>query len=486
MMCSRMLASRGEGPTQNARWSASAIASWTACWPFTEFAYLVPAASLDFAGHLDHLPWPAPLYCSCQVPKSFLPIGDSGFIFGVMIAQEGTSPQQMRHYQDQAEKPSCGPIPRWRQLHRDGLSAFLPPNQGFLLAFLNDRDKRAADRGRDRACSAGKLHAIVNTVVVPAPRSRCCRSAPARPPTTGQFSFAISGVDRQRGLADRHEDDGANAVQYGHPGFAADHAPTVQSTRPTSRSRSCAIRPPRTAFRRPPSKTLLRNAYSQNYVYLIKKPDRSISRSSSKRPTTTAADPADLSLLYVRSDDGLRMVPLSAVAKWKQSSARSRSTTSISSPVRDHLLQPHAGVPLGAATEFIDKTAATDRSPAIRGNFQGEAKDFQETITRLTILMLLAVFVMYVVLGILYESYLHPLTVLSSLPVALVGRTAHALALRRGGSLYAYIGMFMLMGIVKKNGIMIVDFALQRMAQGQTSDRWPSTMPAWTVSVRSS
>jgi hydrophobic/amphiphilic exporter-1 (mainly G- bacteria), HAE1 family len=78
---------------------------------------------------------------------------------------------------------------------------------------------------------------------------------------------------------------------------------------------------------------------------------------------------------------------------------------------------------------------------------------------------------MYVILGILYESYVHPLTVLSSLPVALVGglATLYAYIFHSDASLYAFIGMFMLMGIVKKNGIMMIDFALQRMAQGQNS-----------------
>src|SRR6201995_887886 len=87
------------------------------------------------------------------------------------------------------------------------------------------------------------------------------------------------------------------------------------------------------------------------------------------------------------------------------------------------------------------------------------------------ILVVLAVFVMYVILGILYESYLHPLTVLSSLPVALIGGLATLLLFGEQASLYAYIGMFMLMGIVKKNGIMIVDFALQRVAEGQTAEQ---------------
>src|ERR1700759_4092719 len=87
------------------------------------------------------------------------------------------------------------------------------------------------------------------------------------------------------------------------------------------------------------------------------------------------------------------------------------------------------------------------------------------------ILVVLAVFLIYVILGILYESYLHPVTVLSSLPVALVGGLATLLLFNQEASLYAYIGMFMLMGIVKKNGIMIVDFALQRIGEGQSAEQ---------------
>jgi len=75
-----------------------------------------------------------------------------------------------------------------------------------------------------------------------------------------------------------------------------------------------------------------------------------------------------------------------------------------------------------------------------------------------------------VVLAVLYESYLHPLTVLSSLPVALVGGLLTLHLFGEEASLYAFVGMFMLMGIVKKNGIMIVDFALQRIAQGETPE----------------
>ncbi len=120
----------------------------------------------------------------------------------------------------------------------------------------------------------------------------------------------------------------------------------------------------------------------------------------------------------------------------------------------------------------------------VRGTLQGEALTFRDTVSSLTILMVLAVFVMYVILATLYESYLHPVTVLSSLPVALVGGLLTLWIFNAEASLYAFIGMFMLMGIVKKNGIMIVDFAQQRVelqgGRGHASDsrRKHGTIPA--------
>src|SRR5260370_16647608 len=85
--------------------------------------------------------------------------------------------------------------------------------------------------------------------------------------------------------------------------------------------------------------------------------------------------------------------------------------------------------------------------------------------------MALAVFVMYVILAILYESYVPPLTVLSTLPTALVGGLLTLVLFGQEASLYAFAGMFMLMGIVKKNGIMIVDFARQRVDAGEAADK---------------
>ncbi len=216
--------------------------------------------------------------------------------------------------------------------------------------------------------------------------------------------------------------------------------------------------------------TLLRNAYSQNYVYLIKRPTNQY-QVILETKDDVRKDPQNLGLLYIKSDDGTKTVPLSAVAKWEPTLGplSMNHLNQFTSVTFSFNLLP--GVPLGVATDYIQKVATQIVPPTMRADFQGEALTFRDTVSNLTILMVLAVFVMYVILGILYESYLHPITVLSSLPVALVGGLATLLLFNQEASLYAYIGMFMLMGIVKKNGIMIVDFALQRIGEGQTAQQ---------------
>jgi HAE1 family hydrophobic/amphiphilic exporter-1 len=211
--------------------------------------------------------------------------------------------------------------------------------------------------------------------------------------------------------------------------------------------------------------TLLNHAVSQNYTYLIKRPSNQY-QVILELDDPFRVEPADLNKLYVKSSDGQRTIPLNAVAQWHQS---------IGPQAVNHINQftsvtfsfnQRPGVPLGNVTDFIQHAADQIVPPTMKGTFQGQALTFRSTVTSLSILMVMAVVVMYIILGILYESYLHPVTVLSSLPVALVGGLLTLVIFGQEASLYAYIGMFMLMGIVKKNGIMIVDFAQQRVAQG--------------------
>ncbi|MGB8654285.1 MAG: efflux RND transporter permease subunit, partial [Candidatus Acidiferrales bacterium] len=215
--------------------------------------------------------------------------------------------------------------------------------------------------------------------------------------------------------------------------------------------------------------TLLHNAYSQNYSYLIKRPTDQYQVILEVQDNDRSI-PDDLSRLYIKSDDGSRVIPLNALTTWHtvlgpQAVNHINQFTSVTLYFN---LKP--GFTIGQATDYVQNSAKQILPPDVRGELQGEALVFRNTVSSLGILMVLAFFVMYVILAILYESYLHPITVLSSLPVALFGGLLTLWLFGAEASLYAYIGMFMLMGIVKKNGIMVVDFAQQRVQQGLKDD----------------
>ena len=129
------------------------------------------------------------------------------------------------------------------------------------------------------------------------------------------------------------------------------------------------------------------------------------------------------------------------------------------------------GVHLGEATKTVETLAAETLPPTINAGFKGEAEEFKKMTKSLFFLMIIALLVMYLVLGVLYESYIHPITVLSALPVAGFGGLLALYVFHSELSLYAFVGLFLLMGIVKKNGIMMVDFANQRLAEGVETRR---------------
>jgi HAE1 family hydrophobic/amphiphilic exporter-1 len=125
------------------------------------------------------------------------------------------------------------------------------------------------------------------------------------------------------------------------------------------------------------------------------------------------------------------------------------------------------GFSLGAATDEIDQ-AAHDILPAdITGTFQGSAKLFQDSMKNMGLLLMVAILVVYIVLGVLYESYIHPLTILSGLPSAGFGALLTLLIFKIDLSIYSFVGLIMLIGIVKKNAIMQVDFALEAQRAGK-------------------
>jgi HAE1 family hydrophobic/amphiphilic exporter-1 len=398
------------------------------------------------------------------VPKTFLPPGDSGVIFGAFIAREGSSPKQMREYQDRVDE----------MLHNDpnvvtdftmtGATGFLASNQGITFTFIGAPDNRRPI-AEVTAEMMGKLNTIPGLMTFLRPLPVLDISTGVTSQQQGQYAFAVSGANPEQ----VYEVGGklmAKMMEY--PGFLSVSGDYYQNTPNLNID-----------IRRDQAKTygvsearilsLLRTAYSQNYLYLIKKPeDQYQVILEMDDPVREKAE--DLSLLYIKSDDGRNLVPLSELVTWK---------STLGPQVVNHLnqftsmtlffnLKP--GVALGDATNYITQAASQIVPPGVRAELQGEALTFSRTVTSLTILMALAVFVMYVILAILYESYVHPLTVLSTLPTALVGGLLTLIVFGQDASLYAFVGMFMLMGIVKKNGIMIVDFARHRVEAGEPAD----------------
>jgi len=179
-------------------------------------------------------------------------------------------------------------------------------------------------------------------------------------------------------------------------------------------------------------------------------------------------DPAALPLLYVRSAGGT-LVPLNAVATLKRSAGTLTVNHLGQLPAVTLSFNLRPGVALGDAVQEVQRAQREVRLPAtISTSFQGTAQAFQASLKGLGLLLVMAVVVIYLVLGILYESFIHPLTILSGLPSAGVGALLTLLLFRMELNLYGFVGIIMLIGIVKKNAIMMIDFALQAEAQGKS------------------
>ncbi len=171
-------------------------------------------------------------------------------------------------------------------------------------------------------------------------------------------------------------------------------------------------------------------------------------------------NPAALRDLYIRSSQG-KMVPLSAVAELKQTVAPLSVSHIGQLPAVDFQFNVKPGVALSQATKLIDNAARQIGLPdTVSFSYQGTAAAFQNSVRGLGILLLIAVVVIYLVLGILYESFIHPITILSGLPAAGLGALLTLLIFKQDLNLYSFVGIILLIGIVKKNAIMMIDFAI--------------------------
>jgi hydrophobic/amphiphilic exporter-1 (mainly G- bacteria), HAE1 family len=462
LMCARLLRDRGHGSKKT--WVERVIGGIEqrvlrlyggSLWWFLRRRWISPVIwAICLAGTI---------WLFILVPKTFLPPGDSGVIFGAFIAREGSSPEQMRGYQDRIDETLRHDPNVVTDFTITGATGFFASNQGIMFTYIGPPEERkpiAEVTGE----MMGKLNAIPGVMSFLRPFPVLEISTGVTNQNQGQYAFSVSGVDPaqvyevgQKLMAKLRTYDGFLSVSSDY----FNNTPNVNIDIRRDQAKTYGVSEARIL-------TLLRNAYSQNYLYLIKKPEDQY-QVILEMDDSVRQKPEDLSLLYIKSDDGRNLVPLNELVTWQ---------STLGPQVVNHLnqftsmtlffnLKP--GVALGDATNFIEDAAAEIVPAGIRGELQGEAQTFSRTVTSLTILMGLAVFVMYVILAILYESYVHPLTVLSTLPTALVGGLLTLVLFGQEASLYAFVGMFMLMGIVKKNGIMIVDFARHRVEHGESA-----------------
>ena len=182
-------------------------------------------------------------------------------------------------------------------------------------------------------------------------------------------------------------------------------------------------------------------------------------------------DPSSLNQIYVRSTNGAQ-VPLSSVARFTTGNTFLSVNHQGQFPAVTVSFNLAPGVALGQATAIVEKTVQDLQMPSsVHGSFQGTAQVFRASMSNMPLLIAAALIAVYVVLGILYESLIHPLTIISTLPSAGVGALLALMATGIDLSLISFIGIILLMGIVKKNAIMMIDFALDAERQEGLSPR---------------
>jgi HAE1 family hydrophobic/amphiphilic exporter-1 len=178
--------------------------------------------------------------------------------------------------------------------------------------------------------------------------------------------------------------------------------------------------------------------------------------------------PDDLSLLYVRNDQG-ELVPIESLAHVVPGLGPLAVNHFGQLPAVTLSFNLRPGVSLGQALGAVDRLAKETLPATISTSLQGTAQAFESSMQGLGLLLLITILVIYMVLGVLYESFIHPLTILSALPFAGVGAIATLMLFKTELNIYAFVGIIMLVGLVKKNGIIMIDFALEAIRSERKS-----------------
>ena len=394
-----------------------------------------------------------------RIPKGFLPSEDIGQVFGFTEAAEGISFEAMVEHQKEvaailAKDPdidgfmsSCGP--------RGGVGA---SNTGTVFARLKPRAQRKS--GPDE---------IIQRLRPQLARLPGIRVFLQNPPpiriggalTKSQYQYTLQDPDTEElyRLAPQLEQrmralpglqDVTSDLQIKNPQVVVD----------IDRDKAAAV-----GLTAAKIEDALYTAYGSRQVSTIYAPNNQYAVILEVDPLTQL-DASALSLLYVRSSRG-GLVPLSSVARMSPSLGPLSVNHAGQLPSVTISFNLKPGASIGDAVNAVGRLSKEVLPATVKTSFMGTAQAFQSSLSGLGLLLVVAILVIYMVLGILYESFLHPLTILSALPFAGFGALVTLLVFRTELSIYAFVGIIMLVGLVKKNGIMMVDFAIEERRTGK-------------------
>ncbi|MDR0444776.1 MAG: efflux RND transporter permease subunit [Puniceicoccales bacterium] len=400
-------------------------------------------------------------YVFRALPTTFLPEGDSGILTGIFIAQEGTSSNQMRQYQDQVgEILQSHPAVR-QYMTLTGIPGMLTSNQGIVVGFLGS-GKRPKIQTVVQELS-GQFFGIPGVFAAVRPMPNLSISTGAVSTNQGKYSFVLTAIDTATLYASAGKLLSELRKNPGFSSLSSDmflNNPGVEMNILRRQAASYGI----SAY---DLENTLKQNYSENFCAQIKEEMQQYQVIvSAKKDQRSGIE--DLDKLHLRARNG-ELVPFSSLAKTEERIGPLVINHTNNFPSVSIFFDLSPYYTISEAATFIETKAKEVMPLGVNGAFEGEAKTFRETNQAIIGLLILAILVLYFILGVLYESYVHPLTVLSVLPVAMVGGLLTLLFCHQELSLYGFIGLFMLLGIVMKNGIMMIDFALERQKEGATA-----------------
>jgi HAE1 family hydrophobic/amphiphilic exporter-1 len=396
------------------------------------------------------------------VPKGFIPTEDRSLIYGLTEAAEGISWEAMRQQQQSLaaiakQEPNVAAFMSSAGARAGSITG---SNSGFLVIRLKPR--------AERELSADAIIQRLRQQMAQVPGIRAFLQNPAAISlggrvTKSQYQYTLQGPDV--GELYRAAPQLAAGVQA-LPGFQ-DVTTDLQIKNPQINIEIDRDKAASLGVTAAQIEDALYSAYGTRQVSTIYADTNQFQVILELKPEYQL-DASALSLLYVRSSGGT-LVPLDAVARITRGYGPLTINHSGQLPSVTVSFNLAPGFALGDAVAALNDLARRTLPATVTANFQGTAQVFESSIRNLGLLLVVAIVVIYIVLGILYESFIHPLTILSALPLAGAGALATLFLFNAQLDIYSFVGLVLLVGLVKKNGIIMIDFALE----AQRVDRKP-------------